>query len=219
MSISSYTDLKTKAASWVRRAGVATYVNEVADFVTLAEARLNAELGPLETNVTLTGTVGSRALDISSYTIVEPIALWLAQTGDDERRLEPQSPANLTYATSNGAPTQWAYEGDTINLDCPLDTAYPFRFRYRGRFALSDSSTTNWLLENRPDIYLAATLMWGAGYLESWQNGAVWKALLDEELPKVAHTLAKGRKGTLRPDPALVANGRNMLTLTDWTNG
>jgi hypothetical protein len=51
-------------------------------------------------------------------------------------------------------------------------------------------------------------LMWGCGYLESWSNGSVWKGILDTELPKVAHTLAKGRKGTLRVDPGLADIGR-----------
>lgn len=209
MAISNYSDLKTKAASWLRRAGNTTYVAEVPDFITLAEARLNAELGPLETNVSLTGTVGSRALDISP-TIVEPIALWITPVpGNDEDRLQQQSPANMNYVGSSGRPQQWAYDSEeTIMLDRPCDSPYAFRFRHRGKFALSDVSPSNWLLENRPDIYLAATLMWGAGYLESWANGATWKGLLDSELPKVAHTLAKGRKGTLMVDPALGDIGR-----------
>jgi hypothetical protein len=205
MAIAVYNDLKTKAASWLRRSGNATYVAEVPDMITLAEGRLNAELGPLETNVTLTGSVGSRSLDISSYTIVEPIALWITPaSGDDEDRLDQQSPANMNYLGSNGRPRQWAYDSeDAIKLDCPCDTAYSFRFRHRGRFALSASSTTNWLLENRPDVYLAAALGWGSAYLENFKGAATWMAFLDTEIPKVAHTLAKGRKGTLTVDPAL----------------
>lgn len=218
MTIASYSDLKTAVAAWVRRSSLASFTAQVPDFITLAEARLNAELGPIETNVTLTGTIDSRSLDISSYTIVEPIALWLAATSEDEQRLQQQSPENLSYLTTSGRPQQWTYDSeDAIKLDCPLDTAYPFRFRHRGKFTLSDSSTTNWLLDNRPDIYLAASLMWGAGYLESWANGAVWKQLLDQELPKVAHTLAKGRRGTLRIDPGLIRRGG--LSLNDFTNG
>lgn len=221
MSLSSYSDLKTKAASWMRRAGNATYVAEVPDMVTLAEAKLNAELGPLETNATVMGTVGSRTLDISSYAIVEPIALWLAPSGEDESRLEQQSSANLGYSITNSRPAQWAYDSeDSISLDCPLDTAYPFRFRYRGRFALSDSSPTNWLLENRPDVYLAAVLGWGSAYLESFQNAAIWLGQLEAEIPKVRSTLAKGKRGILRLDRGLADIGRRgAMTLASWTNG
>jgi len=221
MTIASYSDLKTKAASWLKRAGNAAYVAEVPDMVTLAEAKLNAELGPIETNATITGSVGSRTLDISALTIVEPIALWLAPSGEDEHRLEQQPGANLGYSITNARPTQWAYESDdSISLDCPLDTAYPFRFRYRGRFALSDSSTTNWLLDNRPDVYLAAVLGWGSAYLESFQNAAVWLGQLETEIPKVRSTLAKGKRGVLRVDNGLSDIGRRgVMTLASWTNG
>jgi hypothetical protein len=210
MAIAVYNDLKTKAASWLRRSGNSTYVAEVPDMITLAEARLNAEIGPVETNGTLTGVVSSRSLDTSALTIVEPIALWITPgSGEDEDKLQQQSPANLNYLGTNGRPAQWAYDSeDALKLDCPCDTAYSFRFRYRGRFALSASATSNWLLENRPDVYLAATLGWGSAYLENFERASQWTTFLDRELPKVLHTLAKGRKGTLRVDPGLADIGR-----------
>ena len=213
MSIAAYSDLKTKAASWLRRSGNSTFVAEVPDMITLGEAQLNAELGPVETNQTLTGTVSSRSLDTSALTIVEPIALFISPSStDDEIRLDPQSPENMPYLATNGRPREWAYESeDAIKLDRPCDTAYSFRFRYRGRFALSDSATTNWLLENRPDVYLAATLGWGSAYLENFQRAAQWTAFLGAELPKVKHTLAKGRKGTLKVDPAIGSIGHGAI--------
>jgi hypothetical protein len=152
--------------------------------------------------------------------MVEPIALWVASSGtEDEIDVQPQSPEKLAYIDSSGQPRQWCLDSSSaIKFDRPCDQAYDFRFRYRQRFALSDNSTTNWLLTNHPDIYLAATLMWGAGYNESWANGSIWKGILDEQLPMVAHTLAKSRKGTLRVDPALTSRGGGM-TLSQWTNG
>jgi len=219
MAIAVYNDLKTKAASWLRRSGNSTFVAEVPDMITLAEARLNAELGPLESNETLTGSVGSRSLSLTSLTIVEPIALWITETsGGDEDRLDQQSPANMSYRGSNGRPLEWAYDSeDAIKLDCPCDTAYSFRFRYRGKFVLSDSSTSNWLLENRPDVYLAATLGWGSAYLENFNRAAQWNSFLEAEIHKVRSTLAKGRKGTLRVDPAIGQIGHRAHF--DYTTG
>lgn len=216
MTIAAYADLKTKVASWLRRAGNTTFVAEVPDIITFGEGRLNTELGAIETNVTLTGSVGSRSLDLTALTIVEPIALWLTPgTSQNETRLDVQSPELMSYAAANGEPRGWAYDSeDAIKLDRPCDAAYSFRFRYRGRFALSAASTSNWLLENRPDIYLAASLMWGAGYLQSWPNAAVWQNLLDRDLPKVAHALARGRRGTLALDPVLAIGGRSGYNIT-----
>lgn len=206
MSIAAYNDLKTKAASWMRRSGNAVYVAEVPDIITFCEGKLNTELGPVETEATLTGTVGSRSLDISALTILEPIALFLTPaTGIDEIKLVKQSPHDLNFGATNAEPQQWSYDSDSaIKLDRPCQETYLFRFRYKGAFRLSDSATTNWLLETRPDVYLAATLGWGSAYLENFQNSGVWQSYLEREIPKVRRMLEKQRRGTLRVDPSLM---------------
>ena len=207
MALSTYSELQASVASWLERSDMTTVI---VDCVTLAEARMNRELGPVETDASLTGTVGSRELDISALSLVEPLQLWVAGPGsEDERRVDPQSSANMAYIDNPGPPRQWVMASTSaLKLDRPCDQAYAFRFHYRQRFALSDSAPTNWLLTNHPDIYLAASLMWGAGYQEAFPNGAMWKGVLDEQLPAVAHTLAKQRKGTLRVDPGLANIGR-----------
>lgn len=207
MSLANYSELKASVASWLERSDMTAVI---VDCVTLAEARLNRELGPVETNASLTGVVDSRALDTSALTIVEPLALWIADSGsEDEGRLQMQAPANLGYFDTSGRPEQWTFDNeDSIKLDRPCSSAFAFRFRYKGRFALSDSATTNWLLTNHSDVYLAACLMWGAGYQESFANGAAWKAILDEGIPEIQRQLGKQRKGTLRIDPGLADIGR-----------
>jgi len=207
LALSNYSELQASIAGWMERSDMTAVI---ADCITLAEARLNRELGPVETDASLTGTVDSRALDISALSLVEPLQLWVAEPGsEDERRVDPQSAANMAYVDMSGPPRQWVMASTSaLKLDRPCDQAYAFRFHYRQRFALSDSAPTNWLLTNHPDIYLAACLMWGAGYQEAFPNGAVWKGVLDEQLPQVAHTLAKQRKGTLRVDPGLAAIGQ-----------
>ena len=210
MAIATYADLKTKVASWGRRAGNSTFVAEVPDIIALAEARLNRELGAVETDSSRTGTVDSRSISISALSIVEPIALWVADPSDENERLvQKQAPANLAYVDSSGRPSQWCMDSQTnIKLDRPCDLPYAFRFRFRERFALSDSVTTNWLLTNHFDVYLAASLMWGAGYREDWPNGAAFKSMLDEGLRSVQRTLSRQKRGTLRVDPALTRIGR-----------
>jgi hypothetical protein len=206
MALANYSDLKTSVASWLERSDMTAVI---VDCITLAEARLNRELGPVETDASLTGVADSREIDISALSLVEPIRLWIAEpSSTGEAELQQQSPANLAYAETSGTPSQWSMNTLTsLKLDRPCDRAYAFRFRYRQRFALSDSATTNWLLTNHPDIYLAACLMWGAGYQEAFANGSVWSGILNSELPAVARTLAKQRKGTLRLDPALARIG------------
>lgn len=209
MSLASKADLKSKAASWLRRSGNAAYVAEVDDFISLAEAKLNREIGPVETDATRTGTVGSRSISISALAVVEPIALFITEpAGGDERELQKQAAGNIAVLAEAGRPTLWAIDsGTSIKFERPCDLAYGFRFRFRERFALATDESTNWLLVNHPDLYLAATLMWGAGYLESWENGAIWKGLLAEGLAEVGRQIGEINRGTLRVDSGLMAMG------------
>lgn len=204
MAITTYSELKTAIATWALRSGDSDFVTRTADCITLAEGRLNRELGALEADTTLTGTLNSRRIT-TGLTIQEPIALWLAESGQDEVLVQIQPDGSFPYESVSGKPVVAAFDegGTYIDFNCPLDSAYPFRLRYRGRIALSDASPTNWLLTNHPDVYLAASMMWGAGYQEDWQNGSVWKGMLEEGIPEIKHILARQKRGTLRVDPAL----------------
>jgi hypothetical protein len=213
MSLATYSDLQSEALDWMERAGQS---GKVETWIQLAEARLNRELPAVETDTTLTGTVDSNAISIAALSIVQPIALFLAESGRDEREIDPAVEGQFAVMNTTGRPSRWSIDGTNINFDRPLDAAYPFRFRYRQRFELSDSATTNWLLENHPDIYLAATLMWGAGYNQDWANGTVWKQVLDEGIPEVRHTIMQSQRATLRVDPFLSRTGHYSVQNDDF---
>lgn len=200
MAISTFAELKTAIADWMARSDVS---GSAADFITLAEGRLNRELNPVETDTTLTGTLNSRRIDISSLSLVAPIALFLVD--GDEIELTQRSDGTFPYDDTSGQPSLWALDGTNIDFDRPLDEAYSFRFRYWGRFALSDAAPTNWLLTNHPDIYLAATIVWGGAYIEDMNKIAFYKGILDEGIPSVRSVIARKKRGMLTVDPALHA--------------
>lgn len=206
MALDNYADLQASVLDWMERNG---QTGKVADWIKLAEARLNRELGVVETDATITGTVGSRSIDVSSLAMVQPVALFLAETGQTEELLTPKADGTFEYLSESRRPRIWSIDGTNIDFDSLLDQAYPFRFRYRQRFALSDTSPTNWLLTNHPDVYLAATLMWGAGYNQDWQNGAVWKQTLEQTIPEIKNQIAQLKRATATVDVALTYPGRS----------
>lgn len=216
MALSNYTEMQASVLDWMERAG---QTGQVIDWITLAEARLNRELGPVETDASLTGTVGSRDIDLSALSMVQPVALFIADPGPgDERILSPANPGSMVRYDSSDRPTQWCLTSSTtITLNHPCALAYAFRLRYRQRFALSVSST-NWLLTNHPDVYLAAAIVWGNAYNESLSAASAWKGILDEAIPSIRNTLAKGRKGQAKVDPALTLRG-GALNYSDWLVG
>lgn len=205
MAITNYSELQAAVANWMARSDVA---GSAAEFIALAEARLNREIPAVETDAALVGTPDSRRIDISSQNCVAPIALFLARSGYDERELQRQVDGTFPYLDAAGEPRMWALDGSNIDFDRPLDQAYPFRFRFRQKFALSSDAPTNWLLTNHPDVYLAAVLVWGGVFIQNPTYAALFDGALREGIPAVQAIIAKGKRGTLRVDPALLSSGR-----------
>lgn len=199
-----YAWLKTAVTNWMARTDLS---GEASDFILLAEAALNRELGPVEIDIALTGTIGSHQIDISSLAMVKPVALFV---GDDERELLQKGDGTFPYSSSSSCPTIWTidsvYGGDTIEFDCPLDSEYPFRFRYWEKFALSDGATTNWLLTNHPDIYLAAVLIWGGLFTRDSDFYGTFSSVLNDPrtgIDSVKHTIAQRKRAIATVDSGL----------------
>ena len=214
MALANYDDLKAAVAAWMTRSDMA---GQAADFITLGEAALNRELPAVETDTPLTGVVDSRRIDISAVPIIKPIALFLTDPNlFNELQLTPKADGTFTYQSTSGQPRYWAIDGTNIDFDCPLDQAYTFRFRNSQRFALSDTSPTNWLLTNHPDVYLAAVLVWGGVFTRNPSYLALYAPILDTALPSVRNVIAQQKRAELTVDPALQSIGRRAYYGGGW---
>lgn len=200
MPYSTYSELKTFILDQLETGDTD---DNCADWIGLAEARLNRELGAVETDASLTGTTGSRRVDVSSLSMVQPIALFIAQADEDEQEVLLRADGTFPYLNSSGTPGYAAFDGTYIDFDRPLDQDYPLRLRYRQRFALSDASPTNWLLTYHPDVYIAATMVWGFARHESFNNAAAYKATLEEQIPEIRNSIAQKKRGVLTVDRAI----------------
>jgi hypothetical protein len=200
MAITNYATLKTAVTDWMTRSDLS---GQAADCIALAEAALNRELDPVETDVTITGVVNSRRIDIASTSCVAPIALFLAQTGEDEIEMTMKTDGTFPYLDSSGMPRFFALDGINIDFDRPLDQAYPFRFRIKQKFALSDTAPTNWLLTEHPDVYLAAAMVWGGLFIQDDPTASRWASLLNSGIPSVRNAIAQRKRAVGSVDPAL----------------
>jgi hypothetical protein len=199
--IDTYTDLKAAVANWMARADVAGQAEE---FIQLAEARLNRELNAIETDVTLTGTLGSLAIDVSAHSVESPIALFLVRDGD-EYQLTPKAAGTFARVSVDGPPRFYSFDknDETIEFERELDAAYTFRLRYEQYFGLSDAAPTNWLLTHHPDVYLAAVLVWGGLFIKDSPYAAQFQAVLNSGLPEVKSDIAQTKRGLLTVDAGL----------------
>lgn len=211
MALANYTDLKAAISDWLDRSDITA---SAADFVRLAEARINRLLEGDETDATVTGSIGSRVISVSSLSVAEPIAVFIVSDDGDETEIVQKTAGTFPYSGTNGVPAFWALDGSSIKFDCPLDAAYTFRFRYRGKYALSDASPTNALLTNAPDVYLAAAIWWGCVYVGDGGKAVAYKHLWDEFEDEHSYAESRKKRAILTPDPALAQMGGSAVYST-----
>lgn len=202
MAISTYAELKTAVANWLERDDL---TDRLGEFVTLAEAKINRRIPASEEDTTLTGTSGSRRIDVSALTVAAPVALWDTTDGD-EAFVTYRADGSFSYDDTPGAPSFWTMDGsDAIDFDRPLDQARSFRFRYRGRLALSDAAPTNWLLTHHPDAYLCAVLVEAADYIKDRAEMQLQSLRLSHAIAYVKMELAERNRSALVVDTMLAA--------------
>lgn len=182
MAITTYAQLQTAIAGWLHRDDLTT---TIPDFITLCEARLNDKLilRDMETESTLTGVVSRNYIALPTG-FVSPIALWIII--DSERlKLDPASPQELPYDTTNSQPKFWAIDGANVRFDCPLGSAYSVPFRYVKASNLSESNTTNYLLTKRPDVYLSGCLAEAARYTRDSDLFNTWEPKFTQAMNEI----------------------------------
>lgn len=205
MAISNYTELKAAISDWLDRSDLS---GNAADFITLAEARFNRLLNVVEADATFTGVVGSREVDISSISLIEPIGLFLSNNSDEDE-ISIATAGTIEFENISAYPSFATFDGTKIKFNCPLDAAYSIRLRYRGKFALSDASPTNDLLADHPDVYLAGSIVWGGVYIADAGKVQGFKTLLDEFIDETQNHLSQKKRGLARPSSDLVGMTKN----------
>lgn len=177
--INDYASLQAAVASWLARADLSA---QIPDLIQMAEMRIQDDMDSVLQLTTLTGTtVGGRYVlpddfdDAVSLTLsiggenvpVQPL------TVNDGRRMSIAGlPVGYYVSTSVENPPS-PVPSLVLNLSGGAD--YDFTLTYYASFpALSDSNLTNWLILTRPNIYLYATLLESAPFLQDDARIAVW---------------------------------------------
>jgi hypothetical protein len=146
----------------------------------------------MESEETLTLVTSQNYVALPSG-FISPIALWLV-VSSVRVPLSPALPQELPYDTTNNQPQYWAIDGANIRFDCPADQGYTAYLRCVKKSNLSGSVATNYLLERRPDIYLAASMAELARYTRDVDLFNTWESKLVKEIAsfKNAENRARG---------------------------
>jgi hypothetical protein len=180
MAITTYTELQTSVENWLHRGDLTALIP---DFITLAEVKLSADLEAraMETRATLT-TVANNAYLALPTDLLEVRRLII--NGSTVKPLEFASPDQLSRDHANGVsgkPSVFTVIGSNLQFGPTPDAAYTLELTYRQKIpALSDSSTTNWLLTAYPNAYLYGALCAAQPYLMNDARLGTFQALYQE---------------------------------------
>lgn len=177
MPITTYAELQSAITDFLNRDDLGSIAPT---FISLAEAEFNRSLRHWRMEKRSTAEIDTQYSAIPAD-FLEAIRFYI--TSNDTRPLELISQAELLdrkYRNSNtaGKPAYYAITAGEIEVYPVPDGTYTAELYYYSRIpALSDSNTSNWLLENFPDAYLYSALVHSAPYLKDDARLQVWGAL------------------------------------------
>ena len=208
MALDTYANLKTAIANELNRSDLTSYIP---DWITLCEARLKREEG--------VRYVRKDTITLSSATVAlpsdfhEPVALYY-ESGNRYGPLERRNPQDMAelwgmLGGGTGTPRYCAYtkNGESLLVAPSPDTSYVATIIYVADLpVLSDSNTSNWVLEHFPDLYFYGSLMHSAPFLKDDTRLLVWEQFLEKGLEQLRrHKERQEYSGplTMRPTRAI----------------
>ena len=188
MAITNYTDLQTTIADFLNRDDLTAVIPT---FIQLAEAQMNREIRHWKMEQRANGqqSGGDQWMQVPSDWL-ETIRLNVIAQGTSPVTLTSRAAMADIRAKNENVSTKTPY------LYCHSDSQfelYPtpsetmeFELLYYQKIDnLSSETTTNWLLEDAPDVYLYGALLHSAPYLADDARVAVWAQMYSAAVQNV----------------------------------
>jgi len=195
MAISSYSELQTAVSNWLDRPDLAGIIP---DFIFLAEAKFNRRLRTMEMESrATTDTIAGQAF----YALPDDaLAITNIQLNTNpktvlERYTKEQ--VDREYATGTGQPRVFTLNANQIELGPSPDSNYELEISYYEEIpVLSDTNTTNWLLDQAPDLYLYGALMEAAPYVKDKDAIVFWSQKYEATMKRIQSADVKDKWAT-----------------------
>jgi len=181
MAISTYSELKTAVANWVDRSDLTARIPE---FIVMAESAIGRDVRIRQKEKRAKTSISTQYADMpSDFIKARNIQL---NTASNQVRLKYLTPEQMDInypSETTGQPEVYSILGDEFQFKPVPDDSYTVEIEYFARFpALSGDNDTNWLLTNQPGVYLYASLVQAAPYLDDNEKIATWAGLYNAEV-------------------------------------
>jgi len=195
MPITTYAELKATIADFLNRDDVAAISST---FISNAEDDLNLQLRHWRQEKRSTAEIDTQYSAIPAD-MLEIIRFYT--TSGDTRPLELISQAEMLdrkfrNLNTSGQPAYYALTAGEIEVYPVPDGTYTSELYYYSRIpALSDSNTSNWVLDYYSSAYLYGSLIHSAPYLKDDARIQVWAALYQSSIDAINAESEKAKFG------------------------
>ena len=195
MPITTYAELKATIADFLNRDDVAAISDT---FISNAEDDLNLQLRHWRQEKRSTAEIDTQYSAIPAD-MLEIIRFYT--TSGDTRPLELISQAEMLdrkfrNLNTSGQPAYYALTAGEIEVYPVPDGTYTSELYYYSRIpALSDSNTSNWVLDYYSSAYLYGSLIHSAPYLKDDARIQVWAALYQNAIDAINTESEKAKFG------------------------
>lgn len=192
-SIVDYASLQTALTSWALRSDLTALYP---DFISQGEAKINRRLRVrgMETPLSM-ATVGGIATVSLPTRYLQMRSIYVDT--DPKVKLGPvtlEQGIALRPTSGTGKPKFFATEGDNIRLFPTPDAAYTLSGTYYASFpGLSTTTTTNGLILQAPDLYLAAAMYELSKYVRDNDRMSFWAAQREDGFKDIEDQDARDR--------------------------
>lgn len=181
MSITTYSELQTAISNWLNRSDL---TDRIPEFIALAEARFKREyrLRKVQSR-TLSVSADDTALGSDYKSLIDLYHDGSTYFGPIQI-VDPSTLATkkaLTLGTT-GAPEYAAVIAGELRMAPVPDQSYSLKMVYDSQITPLATSSTNWLLDDAPDVYLFGSLVESAPYLRDDDRVALWESRLEKAI-------------------------------------
>lgn len=172
-TITTYAELKQNVVDFGKRADAESKIDT---FIDLCESQINRDLRVTEMDVSDTGTTSTSVRYVSLPARCLDLRQILITVDGNQYELDSASNINgMSINPQAGVPCRYVIT-NRIELDRLSDQAYTLTYQfYQGVNPLSSSNTTNDILTNYPEIYLAGTMVQYYLWARQLENSAYWQ--------------------------------------------
>ena len=182
MAIGTYDQLKTAIADWVDRSDLTA---KLGDFIALAEADIRPTLfvSQMEQRAYATASTSSPYLALPTN-FISVRRVQIVSGGIDYQIQEiPASDMSRLDDGGSGMPRYYSIVGEQFQFSPQPDAEYRVEITYfKDVPELSDSNTTNWILDDYPTVYLFGALKHCAIYIYDSAKAAEFSVLYEKAL-------------------------------------